>query len=584
MAVSVDLATGRLGHAPMLPAGMGENVMGPVQFTHTFMHRTPADRGSLAGAKRGRAWAMLLTLMTLGTVLAGCKVTNEDVQYWKGTVKGPRKIVAVLKATRYPIELRTQAALALVEMERRDVDGVAQLQQAIQAVRGRDEAEAQQLVDGMVPRLGELMSGADNAQAHEADEGPSELSTRAKDAAYMLIPFASDAHRGEMIDAVVGWYVAGFSRRALAGNYSAEQVVRSLGARAASILVDALNSHMPKEALVKIAEMIGQQGDDATKARAAERLVAIEQEIEGDEFFDWLKTQIRTQIQQRSGADEVNENRVLAVATLNREKFINEGALPAMKHLAAQETVRTRLLTIAQTAPASGAAPAVALMINQRRTNALKALEGNAVEAQLPQFLAIALDDGNPSSVRDYAFDRIGDIRSAAAIPRLWPLVQNADNDTNKKRLRWRGGELVLAIGGNGIVGQFLTKLPTDREVAYEPEELEGYATRMSQMTQPPTALMRRQLRSSNWFARIIALRFLQRRGTEADKRAMQRLVRDSAATVGEAWARLHQETVGKVAEDAIHQLEERLAQPAPAAGADAGTTAPDGGTATGSN
>jgi len=520
----------------------------------------------------------------MASVLAGCKVTSEDVQYWKTTVKGPRKIVAVLKATRYPIELRTDAALALVEMERRDVDGVAQLQQAVQAVRGRDEAESQQLVDGMIPRLGELMSGADNAQDHEDDAGPSELSIRAKDAAYLLIPFASEAHRAEIIDAVVGWYVVDFNRRALSGNYSAEQVVRSLGARAASILVDALGAQMPKEALVKIAQMIGQQGDEATKARAAERLVAIEQEMEGAEFFEWLQAQIRTQIQGRSGASEVNENRVRGVATLNREKFINEGALPAMKHLAAQDTVRARLLVIAQTAPAADAAPAVVLMTNLRRTNALKALEGNAAEAQLSQFLAIALDDANPSNVRDYAFDRIGDIRSAAAIPRLWPLVESADNDSNKKRLRWRGGELVLAIGGNAIVGQFLTKLPTDREVAYEPEELEGYATRMSQMTQPPTALMRRQLRSSNWFARIIALRFMQRRGTEADKRAMQRLVRDSAATVGEGWARVEHDTVGKVAEDAIHQLEERLAQPAAPAAANAGTASVDGGTAAGSN
>lgn len=584
MAVSVDPATGWLGYAPTLPPGMGENAMGPVQFTQTFMRRSSDAEDSFRAAKRGRVWAPLLLLLSLTSVLAGCKVSSEDVQYWKGTVKGPRKIVAVLKATRYPIELRTQAALALVEMERRDVDGVAQLQQAVQSVRARDENESQQLVDGMVPRLRELMNGADNAQEHEEDSSVSELSTRAKDAAYLLIPFASEAHRGEMIDAVVGWYVVDFNKRALIGNYSAEQVVRSLGARAASILVDAMNAQMPKEALVKIAEMIGQQGDDATKTRAAERLVAIEQEIEGPEFFEWLKTQIRTQIEVRSGASEVNENRVLGVATLNRENFINEGALPSMKHLAAQETVRTRLLAIAQTAPAEGAAPAVVLMINTRRTNALKALEGNATDAQLPQFLAIALDDNNPSNVRDYAFDRIGDIRSAAAIPSLWPLVESADNDTNKKRLRWRGGELVLAIGGNAIVGQFLTKLPTAREVGYEPEELEGYATRMSQMTQPPTALMRRQLRSSNWFARIMALRFLQRRGTEADKTAMQHLVRDSAPTIGEHWADLHQETVGKVAEDAIHQLEERLTQPAPAEGADAGVASPDSGAAAGSN
>lgn len=560
---------------------MGEDVMGPLQFAQSIVGRPFGPR--LPSLRR--ASAPVLVLLTLATALTGCKVTSQDVQSWKGTVKGPRKIVAVLKAERYPLALRTEAALALIEMERRDVDGVAQLQQAIHAVKSRDEAESQQLVDGMIPRLRGLMSGVDNAQEHEEAAGPSDLSTRAKDAAYLLIPFAGAEKRAELIDAVVGWYVVDFNRRALAGNYSAEQVVRSLGARAASILVDALNAQMPTQALVKIAEMIGQQGDDATKTRAAGRLVAIEQEMEAAPFLEWLKGEIRSQIQERSHAEEVNEARVEAVATLNREKFINEGALPAMKHLAGQETVRARLLTIAQTAPAESLAAPLAGLVNTRRTNALKALEGNASEAQLPQFLAIALDDNNPSGVRDYAFDRIGDIRSEAAIPRLWPLVESADNDSGKKRLRWRGGELVLAIGGDAIVGQFLTNLPSDREVTYEPEELEGYATRMSQMTQPPIALMRRQLRNSKWFVRIIALRFLQRRGTAADQASMTRLVHDSAATAGEDWARLHQETVGKVAEDAIHQLEDRLAQPAaPAEGAGDAATTPDGGAPAGSN
>jgi len=189
---------------------MGEDVMGPLQFAQSIVRRP--ETAGLSGSRR--AWAPVLALLTLATVLSGCKVTSQDVQSWKGTVKGPRKIVAVLKAERYPLALRTEAALALIEMERRDVDGVAQLQQAIQAVKSRDEAESQQLVDGMVPRLRALMSGADNAQEHEAAAGPSDLSTRAKDAAYLLIPFAGAEKRDELIDAVVGWYVVDFNQRA----------------------------------------------------------------------------------------------------------------------------------------------------------------------------------------------------------------------------------------------------------------------------------------------------------------------------------------------------------------------------------
>ena len=115
--------------------------------------------------------------------------------------------------------------------------------------------------------------------------------------------------------------------------------------------------------------------------------------------------------------------------------------------------------------------------------------------------------------MQDYAFDRVGDIRSPKAIPPMWPLVTDAE----KQRQRWRAGELVLTIGGSNVLSEFFAKLPSGGEVKYEPEELDGYAARMGQMTPLPTAVATAQLSSPNWWGRVIALNFFERKGTDAD-------------------------------------------------------------------
>jgi hypothetical protein len=486
----------------------------------------------------------MLCALVVGSL--GCKVTAEDIETWKGTVKGPGKIVAVMLSDKYPLELRTTAAIALVEMERQDVDGVAELQHVVQRL---DPETRRQLIQQMTPGLEALMRGGDTAQ--DSATGPPPTQVRAKDAAYLLITHAEGATRTQLMRAVVGWYVVDFNGRNLAGNYSAEQIVRSLGAPAAEQLLEAMSAEMPQRALVKIAELVSQLASDEAKGRAATRLVEIEQRMESDEFLEWLKNKVREQIQEAAPDQPIDENRVNAVATLNRENFINDGALPAMKHLASLDVIAERLIAIASIQSDNQ-------LIIERRKRALQALEGNAKRAHLQRLLALALSNDNPVPVRDYAFDRVGDIRSPEAIPPMWPLVEGSGSE-DAQRLRWRAGEMVLAIGGPTVVADFFAKLPTGDAIKYEPEELEGYATRMSQMNPPPTQLVRGQLRSPNWWNRVIALRYFERKGTQQDIPAMQRLVRDSAAVAGEHWEGMEIDTVGKVAEQAIAGLRERL-------------------------
>lgn len=489
-------------------------------------------------------------LSAFAAIAGGCKVTGDDIETWKGTVKGPGKIIAVMMSESYPLELRTKAAIALVEMEPRQspevVDGVAELQSAVQRL---DEETRRQIIDGMVPELEVLMRGGDAAPV-ESGEAPPELQVRAKDASYLLITQAEGASRDRLVAGVIAWYVVDFNGRNLAGNYSAEQIIRSLGSQAAGMLVDALDPKMPGRALIMLTELISQLGDEETKARAAVAMVELEQQMEGEEFLEWLKEPVIEALRANNPDAEPNPERVARLAALNRENFIAIGALPAMKFLASEDIVRERLLTVAGTDDAS--APMVV-----RRMTALLALEGNVAEAHLDRLLALALTDGVPAEIQDVAFARVGDIRSTRAIPAMWPLVEVGDND--KQRYRWRAAEMVLQIGGTDVVGEFFAKLPVGAEIKYEPEELEGYATRMAHMSPPPTDLVRAQLSSPNWFSRVIALRYFERKGEQSDIRAMRRLTRDEAEVVGTGWRALELTNVSGVATAAITALEERL-------------------------
>jgi len=476
----------------------------------------------------------LLWIGLLGSSVAGCAVTESDLTTWKGTVKGPGKMVAVMLANKYSMPLRTAAALGLVDMERQDVDGVVELQKALQQL---DHNTRNAIIKGLAPGLIGQMRGDGTIDANT----PPPRQVRAKDAAFVLIPTAEPETRQLLTEAVVRWYTADFNGRSLAGNYSAEQVVRALGSAAASILVDALGPKLPQQALVKLAELIGQLGDPATKKRAAQKMVDIEREMLGKPFMDWLKAQIRAQLAQTG--QKADAARVDKTALLNRNRFIDQGAVPAMKHLADQPEVAGRLLAIA-----SNKDPALA----DRRTRALQALEGRAREEHLDALLALALDSEAPSSVRDYAFDRVGDIRSPRSLAPMWELVGNPE----EPRLRWRAGELVLAIGGSAVLTEFFSKLP-EGDVSYEPEELEGYASRMGQMTPLPTAFVTNQLESPDWWDRVIALHYFQRKGAEADVARLERLLGDTAEPSGERWQT--GDTVAKVAKQAIAGLRERI-------------------------
>jgi hypothetical protein len=526
--------------------------------------------------RSARSCGLLFLMCIVGGLLcSACKVTEKDVDAWKGTRKGPGKMVAVMLADKFDMPLRIYAALELVEMERQDVDGVTEMQHAIQKLEPETRSQLTEgLADGLIALMkkpaepaaegdqegeGKGDKKADAAAAAAAEGAPPPHQVRAKDAAFVLVSSAPPPVREELTQALVQWYTADFNGRSLTGNFSAEQVVRGLGSSAARALVDSLDAKLPQAALIKLSELTGQLGDADARKKAGQRLVAIEREMEGAAFVNWLKQQITNQM--KAANQQPDAAKIAKAAEVNRENFINNGALPAMKYLADQAEVQNRLLEIAALKDPK---------LTDRRTRALQALEGKLGPDHVDEVLALALNASNPVSVRDYAFDRVGDTRNPKALASLWPLL--ADED---QRLRWRAGELILVIGGPGVLSEFFAKLPNGPNVTYEPEELDGYAQRMSQMTPPPKEPARAQLESPNWWLNVIGLNYFQRKGTDADVAAMEPLTRNTTAVKGKRWEKA--DTLGKVAERAIAGLRERLKEAAGASGTPAAASGPTG-------
>jgi hypothetical protein len=81
----------------------------------------------------------------------------------------------------------------------------------------------------------------------------------------------------------------------------------------------------------------------------------------------------------------------------------------------------------------------------------------------------------------------------------------------------------------------------------------------MGQMTPLPTAVASGQLASPDWWDRVIALRYFERKGGEQDAVALSKLLDDAAVPAGKRWP--PGSTVGKVAKQAVDGLRQRLGQ-----------------------
>lgn len=522
-------------------------------------------------------------------MLAGCNVTDADIERWKHTQRGPGKITTVLVEGRYEQAMRVHAARALIEMRHPNANGLELLQGAFSRMAGM---EREPIIHALLPELQTMLTSPGGASA----QGPTEQAVRAKDAAYVIlrgegrVSFANSDDRATLTGLVLDWILGDFNSRALAGSYTAEQVVQAIGSGAAERLTAAIRLEQNAiPVVVEVAKLINAVATPAGKQAAVTRLVSVAQEVEGSAGEPRLR-EIATALLRAA-------SRPTDAAALGR----------AMEPLRAQyltvlfEAIRTLgqpngtdyLLGVA----ANASAPV------ERRKLALTAMAGTVTAAHTQRLLTVVTCGTAPAApaeahhhgaapaapaaapnncdvdLRGLAVDRVGETRDRAVLPQLFGLFDGANGGAADQGFmyRWKLGEAIIKLGGAAGLTDFMQHLGAPRAAPFEGftfAEINGEAQAVGDLSPPPRDAMRAFLAPSHPAqVRALAMFFLGLRGESRDLAALQAHAQDATAITGVGWNEpsLQLTTVGAVARRARTTLEQSLRQ---GQGAAAGTPA----------
>ena len=146
----------------------------------------------LTGARRTLGAALVGSALVISALsTSGCRTDGDDIERWTNTTQGPKKLVAVLTHDKYPLELRVEAAMALVKMKPRGgrrvgILGTDDQIGLVGALEALQPAEREKIVDAMVPLLEEEMKRPP-PKAQAGQPTPPDPSFPYKDAAFALL-------------------------------------------------------------------------------------------------------------------------------------------------------------------------------------------------------------------------------------------------------------------------------------------------------------------------------------------------------------------------------------------------------------
>lgn len=415
-------------------------------------------RQSFGGWTRGALAA--LAVASCAGASSGCRVAESDVKRWETTQRGPFKLVAVVTHDKYSWELRTEAALSLIRMPPRggvrqgigylvdkykDEEG-AQREGALNQV---NEEARRQIVDGMASELIKQLQSPPPARTPEG-RLPPDPTVPFKDATFAMLihepPLVTNEKtKTDLKAALTHWAQTGFEDRIENGSqqFGLEQMMRYLGHDSVKTLPSIINENANR--LDRIAGLINDVGDDATKLKASEALVALAKQYNTKE---WLEAQTKV-VKEHNAKNSVkaDDNQVAAQVDKIQERRLTEEVFPAMKKVGGRPAV-DYLFSYAGDAQR----PA------ERRKLALAALEGRVDKnhaADLDRLFAIAKNEDNPDAVRDGAFRRMGELPKEQIVPKLFTLFE-----PKKWKTRWVAGETILKTMNTKQVPEFMAHLP----------------------------------------------------------------------------------------------------------------------------
>lgn len=484
--------------------------------------------------------------------MAGCNVTDADIEHWKHTQRGPRKITTVLISTQYGQPMRVHAARALVEMKHPNANGIELLGSALQQIA---QSDREALVHALIPELRQMMAGSGPPRP----DGPTMEQIKAKDAVFVLLrgdgrsSFANDEDRQVLVNELLDWMLADFNTRALAGSATAEQVVGVAREAAVARLTAGINSQdNTVPVLGEFARLINGVASPQGKQAATARLVAVAQEFEAPAINPRLQAKVR----------EVLTGREIPPATMTRlveqlrEQYLSR-VFDAIKTLG-QPNGGEYLVGVA----ANANAPL------ERRKAALGAAQNIVPASQAASLFGIVNCTPGPGcdmDLRGLAVDRLGESRDRNLLPQLFSLFdgQNGGTADNGFIVRWKLGEAIIRLGGTSVIPEFMTHLAAPRPApfaGYTFREINGEAQAIGDITPPPRDVMRGFLAPS--FApqvRALAVIYLGLKGEAQDLAALEGLRADPSPMSGEGWSAEQLGTLGAVATRAREGLNTTL-------------------------
>ncbi len=191
-------------------------------------------------------------------ILAGCEVTEEKINLWKGTQNGPKKLAGTVIDTEIELGLRAKATVALVEINAWDLFR--------EAFKKMEKSDAQRIVETVAPILSKMVEG----QGSTKEKPVSKLQVDAKDGLFILLDYAEGKGKAEAEQALINWCIEDYNVRAMAGQYNIRTIVKKVGPAAADALIPllAVNQLVIKH----VAELVRQVKDETVLAKASKHL------------------------------------------------------------------------------------------------------------------------------------------------------------------------------------------------------------------------------------------------------------------------------------------------------------------------
>ncbi|MGC4087467.1 MAG: hypothetical protein QM756_06170 [Polyangiaceae bacterium] len=434
------------------------------------------------GAPLGRALGAAIIVSALG--FGGCRTSSDDVHRWANTAQGPRKLLAVLTHDKYPLELRVEAALSLISMKPRagrriGIQGTDD-QPGVVEVLGQMPPSARNAIIGrLVPRLLEEMKRP-LPVAQAGQPAPADPSVPYKDAAFALMThnsgslLADPAQIAALREALASWSSTNFAERLDDSSqlYGIEQMMRELKADGVRALPTLIAPGAPK--IDRLAELISDFGDPATKLVASQKLVAVAKEVNSE---NWIK-------QKAPSVEAANRASKLAPKPEQfRQQLVQYQEEELLRVFASMKKVGGKpvvdyLLAFTQDKNES----------EKRRATAMAALQGNLdsknpAHAEVP--LQVAAANETPDQLRDVAFARVGEFPRQMILGKLYALFKS-DN----WKVRWVAADLILKTSETSELPEFFAKLgQADGFALTEPL---SYGARIAAMkgSPPPSELI----------------------------------------------------------------------------------------------